>query len=494
MASSERIFTLLDTPAIISARPPAPAPAAGAGRRGRDRLRPRLVRLPRARTTCCSDVSFEVEPGRARRHRRRDRRRASRRSSTCCCGSTTCSRGRILVDGVDVRDLRAEQAARRCSAWCSRTCTCSRAPSPATSASGATDLGRRAGAAGGRGGARRIGSSTRLPGGHRRAGRRARRDALGRPEAAAVVRAGAGVRSADPDPRRGDVERRHRDRTADPGRAAGADGRPDDHRDRPPPVDHPGHGPHPRAPQGRAARVGQPTRSCSPRAGSTTGCISCSTRTRSTRRRAAPFDSRWRRALAQGKSALGSRLSTVPAESQTPPESPSAAERRCLPSRKLRQFVDGFERGIREAGAPASGGRATAAACRAGSARWRAGSSRGERRPPARTGGRSRAPRRSSTCRCRAGGPHDRAGVQDRVDAVVLHAQVRRPGSTDPAGRTSGSAAAIPVRGGTPDAVTVPSAVGRGLEPQARAGARVGRVLAHQRLARRIPRVEMVAW
>ena len=42
--------------------------------------------------------------------------------------------------------------------------------------------------------------------------RRARLDSVGRPEAAAVVRARAGVRSARADARRGDVERRHRDR------------------------------------------------------------------------------------------------------------------------------------------------------------------------------------------------------------------------------------------------------------------------------------------
>ena len=48
--------------------------------------------------------------------------------------------------------------------------------------------------------------------------------AVGRAEAAAVVRARPGVRSARADPRRGDVERGHRDRAAHPRRARRADG------------------------------------------------------------------------------------------------------------------------------------------------------------------------------------------------------------------------------------------------------------------------------
>ena len=145
--------------------------------------------------------------------------RARRRSSICCCGSTTCSaagsrstastsasstlrmiRGLFslvlqdvhLFSGHDRRQHPAGQTAR------SRTTGCAmrRAPSTPTVHRAA---------------ARRL----------RRAGRRARRDAVGRSEAAAVVRARAGVRPAGADPRRGDVERRHRDRAADPRRARG---------------------------------------------------------------------------------------------------------------------------------------------------------------------------------------------------------------------------------------------------------------------------------
>ena len=107
-------------------------------------------------------------------------------------------------------------------------------------------------------------------------GRRTRIDAVGRAEAAAVVRAGAGVRSARADPRRSDVERRHGNRAAHPRRAARADGRPHDDRDRAPAVDDPGHGQDPGAAQGPRARDRARIRSCSPSAGSTSSCSSCS--------------------------------------------------------------------------------------------------------------------------------------------------------------------------------------------------------------------------
>ena len=55
----------------------------------------------------------------------------------------------------------------------------------------------------------------RLPGGLDAAGGGARQHTVGRAEAAAVVRAGAGDGSARPHPRRSDVERGHRNRTAD---------------------------------------------------------------------------------------------------------------------------------------------------------------------------------------------------------------------------------------------------------------------------------------
>ena len=266
MASSERIFKLLDTqPTIVSVRArqrqriadaesrgrgplPAPAPAAGA-----HRLRPRLVRLHTARTTCCG----RVVRGAAGPARRRSSARPGPGKSTLInllLRFYDVSRGRILVDGVDIREMDLGGAARRCSASCCRTCSCSRARSRQHPARQRRDRRRRR--CGGR--PRRCTptrSSTGCRAGYASAGRRARRDAVGRAEAAAVVRARARLRSARPDPRRGDVERRHRDRAADPRRAEGADGRPHDDRDRAPAVDDPGHGPDPGAPQGRAARV-----------------------------------------------------------------------------------------------------------------------------------------------------------------------------------------------------------------------------------------------
>ena len=76
MASSERIFKLLDEPVAASSRrrgSPVRRVAARAAARAH-RLRPRLVRLQTATDYVLKDVSFEVRPGRARRHRRRDRR------------------------------------------------------------------------------------------------------------------------------------------------------------------------------------------------------------------------------------------------------------------------------------------------------------------------------------------------------------------------------------------------------------------------------------
>ena len=52
MASSERIFKLLDTAGRSCLSPAAPRPASGGDRR--HRIRPRVVRLPEAKTGCCA--------------------------------------------------------------------------------------------------------------------------------------------------------------------------------------------------------------------------------------------------------------------------------------------------------------------------------------------------------------------------------------------------------------------------------------------------------
>ncbi len=107
------------------------------------------------------------------------------------------------------------------SASCCRTTSSSTARSPTTSASrkpGATrarDRSRRPHRA-----LRRV--RRRLREGLRHGRRRARREAVGRPAPARRDRARDPGRSADPDPRRGDVEPRQRERGADPGRPASA--------------------------------------------------------------------------------------------------------------------------------------------------------------------------------------------------------------------------------------------------------------------------------
>jgi ATP-binding cassette subfamily B protein len=74
----------------------------------------------------------------------------------------------------------------------------------------------------------------------RHRGRRARLPAVGRGEAAAGDRQGDPQGPAGPDPGRGHVVAGHHQRAPGAERAGAADARADHHRDRPPPVDHPG--------------------------------------------------------------------------------------------------------------------------------------------------------------------------------------------------------------------------------------------------------------
>ena len=109
MASSERIFTLLDTPVTIESRP---------ARRGRADRSPRPARpRPEAasssttsrspttrRTTCCGTCRSRCEPGERVGDRRRDRR-GQDDADQPAAAVLRRQRGRILVDGVDVREL-----------------------------------------------------------------------------------------------------------------------------------------------------------------------------------------------------------------------------------------------------------------------------------------------------------------------------------------------------------------------------------------------------
>ena len=96
MASSERIFKLLDEPVAIAVA----ERARGVGRRRRRGTSSSTTSGSRynddateSRTTCCRDVSLRGPAGRARRRSSAPPAPARRRSSTCCCGSTTCSAG-----------------------------------------------------------------------------------------------------------------------------------------------------------------------------------------------------------------------------------------------------------------------------------------------------------------------------------------------------------------------------------------------------------------
>ena len=233
MASSERIFKLLDEPVAIESpatpkRRPAPAlghvrsssgRAAGTSRFGRRSGSPYQRRQGRiVPDWVLKDVSFDVRPG-------------QRVGIVGATGSGKTTLINLLLRFYDVtarpdhdRRRRHPRARSRascagCSAWCCRTCTCSRARSPTTSG-WAT---RRSTTSASASAARAVHAEPfieRLPDGYASAVAERGVDAVGRAEAAAVVRARAGLRSARADPRRGDVERRHRDRAADSRRAA----------------------------------------------------------------------------------------------------------------------------------------------------------------------------------------------------------------------------------------------------------------------------------
>ena len=163
--------------------------------------------------------------------------RASRRSPSSSRASTTRPSGRVLVDGHDLRDVRAQSLRAQMGI----------VPQEAFLFSGtlADNIGF------GREGATReemedacravgawdfIEALHRGPG-HR--GRRARRAALGRPAPARGLRPRAGGRPAHPRARRGDLERRPAHRGQDRGRHAPAARRAHRDRDRPPPLDDP---------------------------------------------------------------------------------------------------------------------------------------------------------------------------------------------------------------------------------------------------------------
>ena len=146
------------------------------------------------------------------------------------------TRGRILLNGTDIRDFRCAAIA-TCSASCSRTSSCSTARCATTSRTrGPTPPRRRSLDAARRANAHEF--IERLPDGLRHVHRRARRQALGRPAAAAGHRARHPRVPADPHPRRSDQQPRHRERTTHPGLPRHAARRSHHLRHRPSAVDH----------------------------------------------------------------------------------------------------------------------------------------------------------------------------------------------------------------------------------------------------------------
>ena len=155
------------------------------------------------------DVSFEVRPG----------QRLGLVGATGSGKTTIISlllrfydiqRGRILVDGVDIRDLDLATLRGLFGLVLQDVHLFS------GTLGGNIRLGhdgpRRPGRAAGGRGRGGVGVHRGPAGRLRRAGRRARRDAVDGPEAAAVVCPRAGLQPPRPDPRRGHLQHRHRDR------------------------------------------------------------------------------------------------------------------------------------------------------------------------------------------------------------------------------------------------------------------------------------------
>ena len=100
-ASGERIFQVLDEPEEVADKP---GRGRAAARRRRDPLRGRLLLLPAGTARARATSTSRSTP--ARRWRSSGTRaRGRRRSPRSCRASTTSTPGRVLVDGVDVRDV-----------------------------------------------------------------------------------------------------------------------------------------------------------------------------------------------------------------------------------------------------------------------------------------------------------------------------------------------------------------------------------------------------
>ena len=206
MASSERIFKLLDEPVAIespsavgSGQPWSTGPATSDPS---DRSRRGHIVFDHVWFAYNGDglrAAGRVVRGQARRARRHRRRHRGGQVDADQPAAAVLRR----QARADPRRRRrrpgdgSARPARRCSAWCCRTCTCSPARSPTTSGSGTPAIADDAGRACG-------GRAVHADAVHRAAAERATRAPVAErgatlsvgPEAAAVVRARAGVRPA----------------------------------------------------------------------------------------------------------------------------------------------------------------------------------------------------------------------------------------------------------------------------------------------------------
>ncbi len=258
MASAERIYQLLDTQPLVADRELAkvvPLRASGAARG--------LVEFDhvsfayQGEDWVLEDVTFRVEPG----------ERVAIVGATGA-GKTTIiklltrlydpTRGRVLLDGVDLRDLRQSDLRRRVAMVLQDVFLFSGTIAE-NIALDRPDVGRDRHRARRARGARRP-FHRLAAAGLRDARARARQQLFGRRAAAALLRPRPRPRRRRAGARRSHQLDRQRDRDPDPGGDAHADGGPDGARDRAPAVDDPGRRPHPRASQGPDRRVREPRR------------------------------------------------------------------------------------------------------------------------------------------------------------------------------------------------------------------------------------------
>ena len=246
MASSERIFALLDTP--VSVESPATPVSAGPGHIRFDHV----WFAYRDDEYVLEDVTFDVAPG----------QRVGVVGATGAGKTTLISllmrfydvtRGRITIDGVDIRDVPLETLRSRFGLVLQDVYLFSGTVADnvrlGRDAITDADVRRAAGAV------HADGFIASLPDGFDRRRGGAWCDLLSRSAPVALVCARAGAPAVGAGPRRGDLEYRHRHRAVDSGRPARDDVRSNDDRHRPPVVHRPGHGHHSGVPQGSAARV-----------------------------------------------------------------------------------------------------------------------------------------------------------------------------------------------------------------------------------------------